>query len=572
MASLTPGVLLKLLQNVDSHVKICGEHRSVLLQVISIVPALTGGDLWPDHGFFLKVSDSSHSTYVSLSKEDNELILNNKLQLGQFFYADRLEAGTPVPTLVGVRPLPGRNPFVGNPKDLMLLVEPPEGPVQVDRDELSVKSKATKLVSRASESKVRSSRHKLVIKEERSVVSSRYMEGVFSSHQRVSSSDSISMKSTDTESIGDGKHGFLRSKLHKPRGQSLPSTPCPSRPVTPSRARPVTPSRARPMIPTRTHPVTPSRSRPVSPCRTRPDPLEAKIETSRETLQALKLTNRRSISKQENINLNCSANAKEKSTQTSELTSPWSSLPASLLKPGKGMLRRRNLASLVAAEAQREATAAAILVKCIDMFADLCSSASPTTPHLPLSKFFTLYQLLDQPISSSSRDHKSVHLPTNSSPSPSKEKPSLAPLPLNGKTKTKPTKPPPELSLAEKFEWSKGKGLNEIKDLRETLLKETQEWFLKFLDGALDCGFKVEKKAKDSAGRRTEPNNHIAITLSQLKQANEWLDRLKGNLVAEKAHQGAADRVDKLKKKVYACLLVHVDSAASALESRSDRK
>ena len=219
MAALTPGVLLKLLQNIDSHVKIRGEHRSVLLQVISIVPALTGGDLWPGHGFFLKVSDSSHSTYVSLSREDNELILNNKLQLGQFFYVDRLEAGTPVPALVGVRPLPGRNPFVGNPKDLMQLVDPSDGPVQVDRDEVSVKSKANKPASRASESKGRSLRHKLVIKEEKPVVSSRYMEGVLSSHQRVSSSDSISMKSTDSGSVGGAKYGFLRSKVHEPRGQ-----------------------------------------------------------------------------------------------------------------------------------------------------------------------------------------------------------------------------------------------------------------------------------------------------------------------------------------------------------------
>ena len=89
MASLIPGVLLKLLQSMDSDVKVNGEYRSVLLQVISIVPAITGSELWPNQGFFLKVSDSSHSTYVSLSKEDNELILNNKLQLGQFFYVDR---------------------------------------------------------------------------------------------------------------------------------------------------------------------------------------------------------------------------------------------------------------------------------------------------------------------------------------------------------------------------------------------------------------------------------------------------------------------------------------------------
>jgi hypothetical protein len=67
MASLTPGVLLKLLQHINSDVKVTGEHRSALLQVISIVPALAGSELWPNQGFYLKVSDSSHATYVSLA-------------------------------------------------------------------------------------------------------------------------------------------------------------------------------------------------------------------------------------------------------------------------------------------------------------------------------------------------------------------------------------------------------------------------------------------------------------------------------------------------------------------------
>lgn len=97
---------------------------------------------------------------------------------------------------------------------------------------------------------------------------------------------------------------------------------------------------------------------------------------------------------------------------------------------------------------------------------------------------------------------------------------------------------------------------------------------LEVLGNVLDTGFQVEKKGlKDSSGRRSiEPNNHIAVTLSQLKQANEWLDKVKGNLSSRESDDGISERVDKLKKKVYACLLVHIDSAASALESRSDRK
>eukprot|EP00249_Psilotum_nudum_P014091 c24661_g1_i1 orf=493-3108(-) len=124
MATLTPGVLLKLIQHMNSDVKVAGEHRSILLQVIGIVPALAGSELWPNHGFYLKVSDSSHSTYVSLAEEHDDLILSDKLQLGQFIYVDRLKPGSPVPLLGGVRPLPGRHPCVGTPEDLVTTLIP----------------------------------------------------------------------------------------------------------------------------------------------------------------------------------------------------------------------------------------------------------------------------------------------------------------------------------------------------------------------------------------------------------------------------------------------------------------
>ncbi|XP_062192079.1 uncharacterized protein LOC133895634 [Phragmites australis] len=120
MASLVPGVLLKLLQHMNSDVKVAGEHRSSLLQVVSIVPALAGSDLFTNQGFYLKVSDSSHATYVSLPDEQHDLILSDTIQLGQFIHVDRFEAATPVPILRGVRPVPGRHACVGNPEDLVV--------------------------------------------------------------------------------------------------------------------------------------------------------------------------------------------------------------------------------------------------------------------------------------------------------------------------------------------------------------------------------------------------------------------------------------------------------------------
>lgn len=143
---------------------------------------------------------------------------------------------------------------------------------------------------------------------------------------------------------------------------------------------------------------------------------------------------------------------------------------------------------------------------------------------------------------------------------------------IHGKSTMKSPKVPAELSGTEKLEWAKVDSAKEVTELREILINETRSWFLKFLEEALEAGFHLkpqDKKGKDSAGRRNEPDNHIAVTLSQLKKANEWLDKLKNNLSSDNI--GLVETIDKLKQKVYTCLLAHVESAASALENRSDR-
>ncbi|XP_039017871.1 uncharacterized protein LOC120149005 [Hibiscus syriacus] len=120
MATLAPGILLKLLNGMNTGVKPTSEHRSSLLQVTDIVPAdLDEKNLWPTHGFYIKVSDSSHSIYVSLPSDQDDFVLSNKMQLGQFIYVDRLEPGSPVPVVKGAKPLPGRHPLVGTPEPLM---------------------------------------------------------------------------------------------------------------------------------------------------------------------------------------------------------------------------------------------------------------------------------------------------------------------------------------------------------------------------------------------------------------------------------------------------------------------
>lgn len=121
MATLSPGILSKLLDCMKTGApKPTGEHRNALLQVTDIVPVdLDEKDLWPKHGFYVKVSDSSHSIYVSLPLDQNDLVLSNKLQLGQFIHVARLEPGSPVPVIVGTKPLPGRHPLVGTPEPIV---------------------------------------------------------------------------------------------------------------------------------------------------------------------------------------------------------------------------------------------------------------------------------------------------------------------------------------------------------------------------------------------------------------------------------------------------------------------
>jgi hypothetical protein len=119
MASLTPGLILKLLQAMNTDTRVTGDHRSPLLQLIGIVPALAGSDLFSNQGFYLNLSDSLNSTYVLLSHPDTDLILNNRLQLGQFLYVDRFHFNTPLPIVTNIRPLPTRHPFVGSPEPLV---------------------------------------------------------------------------------------------------------------------------------------------------------------------------------------------------------------------------------------------------------------------------------------------------------------------------------------------------------------------------------------------------------------------------------------------------------------------
>lgn len=120
MGSLCAGVLLKLVEEMDADRNASDETRKpVLLQIRSIIPILKDGNLWPNQGFYLRVADLTHAIYASLPNDQHDMILNDRLQLGQYIYVERLERACPVPVLIGLTTIPGRHFCVGKPKDLL---------------------------------------------------------------------------------------------------------------------------------------------------------------------------------------------------------------------------------------------------------------------------------------------------------------------------------------------------------------------------------------------------------------------------------------------------------------------
>lgn len=156
MANLGSGVLVKLFGEMGVEKKMSDQDcKPVLLQIRSIIPVLAEDDLWPNQGFYLKVSDSSHAMYVSLPQEKDDMILCNKLRLGQLISVEKLEAAYPVPMLKGVKPVPGRHASVGNPKNLVPIDNLVNVPRASDAEFWIEKNKKQERLRSLSSSKVR---------------------------------------------------------------------------------------------------------------------------------------------------------------------------------------------------------------------------------------------------------------------------------------------------------------------------------------------------------------------------------------------------------------------------------
>ncbi|KAK8446663.1 hypothetical protein SEVIR_9G521900v4 [Setaria viridis] len=120
------------------------------------------------------------------------------------------------------------------------------------------------------------------------------------------------------------------------------------------------------------------------------------------------------------------------------------------------------------------------------------------------------------------------------------------------------------------MEWAQDDGFKEICRSWVALKKESQSWFLSFLEDALESGFKFEDQTKNTRerlrGQSKGGDGRIAVRLSQLKETSNWLDQLQDEAV--NPENGLVETIEQLKQKVYKCLLGTVETAASALEGR----
>ncbi|KAH0866555.1 hypothetical protein HID58_083766 [Brassica napus] len=444
MANLVPGVLLKLLQHMNTDVKIAGEHRSSLLQVISIVPALAGGELFSNQGFYLKVSDSSHATYVSLPDEQDDLILSDKLQLGQFIHVDRVESSSPVPILCGVRVVPGRHPCLGTPEDIVATqflsgndLKPKErvkatakGGVVAPKKTESCESKKPSALSRAKSGLMLDVRKEPLrkLKTSKSIPSSptscyslptsfaKFANGI-KQQQTVKPEKGRFLLKVESPSVGkklplikNFVQGieFGAKALRKSWEGNLDIRASDSSGLKKLTKRDSTPD-ARSLIAPRKS--TSSEKLPSKQEKANVFAKSSKENSKTQSTKKVETTGIVDTKDKSSRTKSTSTTVDKRSTAENGLpgslvkipvnskrlayaSNQWGSLPSSLSRLGQEVLRHRDAAQVVAIEAMQEASASESLLQCLIMYNDLMSKAKEDDPLPVVEQFLKLHSSL----------------------------------------------------------------------------------------------------------------------------------------------------------------------------------
>ncbi|TYJ40587.1 hypothetical protein E1A91_A04G151000v1 [Gossypium mustelinum] len=282
----------------------------------------------------------------------------------------------------------------------------------------------------------------------------------------------------------------------------------------------------------------------------------------------------------------------------------WDTLPSSLVKLGKEVLRQRDVSLLAAVDALQEAAAIERLLKCLSKFSEL-RLAKEDDQQPSINKFFKLHDYLTQCRGIvQSLTHTSSQRMADSdlnSPGYTKEALKLAvdrwrnatswvkaavasdliPLSAEGKNEAKATKKPSQITMlrgsysitrqrnngefhsgfaAEKKnipEWEKGSTLNIARNLADSLQDECKTWFLGYIENYLD-GFDNERLSK-------VPHGQVAESMCRIKRLNDFLDMMEGSNGKSTPESPEFVAYGRVRNKIYEVLLKHVERTAMVL-------
>ncbi|XP_062186741.1 uncharacterized protein LOC133890363 [Phragmites australis] len=617
--ALRPGSLQRLLRQPDpsddddsAPTPRSRSRAHVLLQVTNITPALSGADPFSGHhGFYLRLSDSSRSCYVSLHADHDDLILANGLHIGQVIEVERLEPSVPAPVLRGFRVLPGRYPCVrqqdsGDDEVKEVVSERPRRPSPTpplpERRARQVGSPAaighhhrsrsiTNLSEAGSPASAAAKRRE---RERRGLDSPRNLRKI-----SVPSVDGNSSDDDDESDVSSSYSSLSTARKNWDFTGSIKDV----RPVFPRR---------------RSNSVSPGKSGPNPIAHQNDatnDPLESVRRKAEKAFKVLSKRNNHASSKTPRESPCAAATLQSASSsgiKWCENNVMWSSLSSSLVRHGKEAVKQRDMALQAVLDGLLEASAIEKLIKCLSIYSEL-QSDKDDDPNELIDRFLRFSQDLDHAIfiaQSQNRLRQAKACCSNSTSSASAKAATKSALdrkqsaiswiraaieadlsPFSSHTRA--TSESAKASVAEakpvcplfcskpkcncnsrpskrtSDASTEGSNLNAAMDLAIAMRSDCNGWFLKYIDKFLDD---IESETDYATSE-----SKVAGLLQQLKKVDDWLNRVvrhermfsidrsnKDSVLSEEEESDACERV---RRKIYGALLRHVQYAAMALES-----
>uniref|UniRef100_A0A0E0LMU5 Uncharacterized protein n=1 Tax=Oryza punctata TaxID=4537 RepID=A0A0E0LMU5_ORYPU len=564
-----------------AHTDYGGEESGADL-VTNITPALSGADPFSGHhGFYLRLSDSSRSCYVSLHADHDDLILTNGLHIGQVIEVDHLVPSVPAPVLRKFRVLPGRYPCIHQ--------EPANDAAAAATGAAEIKEVVSECPRRPSPTPpIRGERRARQAGGSPSAISHRHR------------SRSISNLS-EAGAAAKRSSAAVLGKLRKVSVMSIDGTSTDDDDESDVSSL---------------SSVSPSKSGPNSTV-TQNDAANDPMESARRKAEkAFNVLSKRASAKMTRESSNCTVATPQSAAASSgikwcENNVMWSSLSSSLMKHGKEAVKQRDIALQTVLDGLLQASTTEKLIKCLSTYSELQSDKEEDPKEL-INRFLKFSQELDHSIFIAQSQTKIRHVKacgSNSTSSASTKDALKAALDRKQSailwiraaieadlspfsSHTRPTESP-KLSLAESkpmtplFCCSKpkcncnkrssrkasdgssgGSNMSAAMDLAIALRSECNCWFLKYIDKFLDD---IESETVYAPC-----DSQVAGLLQQLKRVDDWLNRVarhdrmlsidrtnKDSMFSEEEESDACERV---RRKIYGALLRHVQYAAMALE------